>query len=390
MSANVSVRRVASAADQKAFLRFPWKVFKDDPYWVPPLVSMQKERLDPRRNPTLAYMDIEYFMAWRGAEPVGTIAAFINHRHNEFHKERVGWFGLFDVLDDREAALALLRTAEEWVQGRGMDAIRGPATFNDLGEFGLQVDYFGPPHVLLMPYHLPYYKTYVEEAGYSGIMDTLSYRITGEAMTGENVPPKIRRVLEKLQARRKVTLRRPDMKRFDREVALLEEMYKAAWEDNWGFVPPTHEEMTHIIGQLRQFFDPELAVVAEIEGRPVGFIVLFPDLNQALQHARPHPDTPEFITLLRLLWHWKIRRKVDRLRVPFLGVIKEYRGLGIDAMLYMDIVDRALARGYTHADFGWILDNNVAMNQIAELISAEVYKRYRIYEKRLAPGDQAA
>ena len=387
MTASVSVRRMASPADRDAFIRLPWKVFEHDPNWVPPLVSMRKELLDREHNPMLAHLEIEYFVAWRGEEVVGTIAAFINHHHNEYHNENIGWFGLFDVLDDREAALALLRTAEDWVRAQGLDAIRGPASFGDLGEFGLQVDYFDNPHVILMPYNPPYYKTYVEEAGFSGVMDLLSYRIRRESLMGENVPPKIRRVLEKVKKRRKITLRKPDMKHFDREIDLLEQMYKAAWKDNWGFVPPTHEEMTYVIGQMKQFFDPDLALVAEVEGKPAGFIVLFPDMNQAIKYARPHPDTPEFITLLKVLWHWKVRPKIDRLRVPFLGVLEEYRGLGIDAMLYMPMVDMAVKKGYTHADFGWILDNNKAMNQIADLIHGEVYKRYRVYEKPIAPAE---
>ncbi len=384
MTTTVSVRRVSSPADKKAFLRFPWLVFKDDPDWVPPLVSLRREKLEPGKNPMLKHMDIEYFIAWRGAQPVGTIAAFINHRHNEFHHENIGWFGLFDVLEDREAALALLHTAEEWVRARGKDGIRGPASFNDLDEFGLQVDYFGDPHVLLMPYNPPYYKTFIEEAGYRGIMDTLSYRIHKERLMGENVPPKIRRVLGKQQERRQITIRPIDMKHFDQELKMLADMYLGAWKDNWGFVPPTFEEISHVIGQMKLFIEPEMVLIAEIAGKPAGFIALFADLNQAIKYAHPHPDTPEFITLLRIFWHWKVRRKIDRVRVPFLGVLEEYRGMGIDAMLYMAVVDAAVPRGYTHADFGWILDDNQAMNQIADLISAEVYKRYRIYHKDFA------
>ncbi len=384
MTENVSVRRVSSPAEKKAFLRFPWIVFKDDPHWVPPLVSMRKEKLEPETNIMLKHMTVEYFMAWRGTEPVGTIAAFINHQHNEAYNENIGWFGMFDMLDDREVGLALLQTAEEWVRAEGCTGIRGPASYNDLDEFGLQVDHFGEPHVLLMPYNPLYYKTTVEAAGFEGVMDTVSYHINATAMMGENVPPKIRRVLEKQQKRRKVTIRQFDLKNFEHELKVLGEMYLNAWKDNWGFVPPTDEEIGHVIGQLKMFIDPELVLIAEIEGRPVGFIALFPDLNQAIKHAYPRPGVWEPITLLQILWHWKVRPKIDRLRVPFLGVVEEYRGMGIDAMMYTAVVDAAVAKGYTHADFGWILDNNQAMNQIADLIKADVYKRYRVYHKDFA------
>jgi GNAT superfamily N-acetyltransferase len=390
MSANVSVRRVASPDDEKVFIRFPWKVYAGDPNWVPPLVSQRKDKLDRQHNPMLKHMDLEYFIAWRGAEPVGTIAAFINHAHNEFHKENIGWFGMFEVLNDQEAANALLQTAEEWVKAKGAKGMRGPASYNDLDEFGLQVDYFGDPHVLLMPYNPPYYKTFIEEAGYTGMMDTVSYRIAAESMRGENAPEKIRRVLEKQRKRRKVEIRVIDMKRFEDEVRDLMKLYIASWADNWGFVPPTEEEMFHVINQLKQFVEPEFIRIAEIEGEPVGFIVLFPDLNQAIKYAHPSPNVPEFITLLRILWHWKIQPKMNRVRVPFLGVLPEYRGMAIDAMLYMAVVDSAIERGYTEGDFGWILDNNQAMNQIADLVKGEVYKRFRLYNKEFAPAEAAS
>jgi hypothetical protein len=244
MTTNVSVRRVASREDEKAFQRLPWKIYANDPNWVPPLVSQRKEKMDREHNPMLVHMEIEFFMAWRGSEPVGEIAAFINHSHNKFHNEHIGWFGMFEVMDDREAALALLQTAEEWVKAKGYDAIRGPASYNDLDEFGLQVDYFDQPHVLLMPYNPPYYKTYIEEAGFEGVMDMLSYKIAASSMLGENVPEKIRRVLEKQRKRRNITIRKIDMKRFNTEVDLMMDLYISAWSDNWGFVPPARRDCT--------------------------------------------------------------------------------------------------------------------------------------------------
>ncbi|NPV66498.1 MAG: GNAT family N-acetyltransferase [Anaerolineae bacterium] len=387
MTAPVSVRRVSSPAEQDALLRLPWKVYANDPHWVPPLVSMRREKLNPQHNPMTNYLDIEYFLAWRGAEPVGCIAAFINPRHNEYHHEHIGWFGLFDVLDDREAAHALLQTAEEWVRAKGYDAIRGPASFGDMDEFGLQVDFFDSPHVLLYPHNPPYYKTYIEERGYKGVMDLLSYRIAAEAMRGANVPEKIIRVMEKQKKRRNIILRNPDLKHFDADLDMLYRMYTNAWKDNWGFVPPSREELYALFNQFKRFLQPDFIFIAEINGEPAGFIMLFPDLNQAIKHARPHPDTPEFLTLLKVLWHWKVRPKVNRTRVPFLGVIDKYHGTGIDAMLYMAVVEPAVRAGFTEGDFGWVLDDNLAMNQISALVGGEIYNRFRIYQKALTPVD---
>jgi len=381
MTVPVSVRRVSSPSEQGAFLRLPWKVFADDPHWVPPLVSMRRDKLNPKSSPMTDYLDIEYFVAWRGAEPVGCIAAFINPRHNEYHREHIGWFGLFDVLDDREAAHALLRAAEEWVRARGYDGIRGPASFGDMDEFGLQVEYFDSPHVLLYPHHRPYYKTYIEEMGYQGVMDLLAFRISAEDLRGENVPEKVVRVMEKIKKRRKITLRNPDLKHVDADLDLFYRMYTNAWKDNWGFVPPSREELELLFSQFKRFLRPDFIFIAEVDGEPAGFIMLLPDLNQAIKYARPHPDTPEILTLLKVFWHWKVRSKVNRTRVPFLGVIDKYQGLGIDAMLYMAVVEPAVQVGITEGDFGWVLDNNLAMNQIGNLLGGEMYNRFRIYDK---------
>lgn len=383
MSTEVIVRRVSTPAEKDAFMRMPWKVFANDRIWVPPLVSMRKDKLSPQASAMYSYLDVEFFVAWRGTEPVGCIAAFINPHHNEYHHEHIGWFGLFDVLDDREAAHALLRAAEEWVKGKGYDGIRGPASYNDLDEFGLQVDYFDSPHVLLYPHNPEYYKTYIEDAGYTGVMDLLSYRLPTEAMRGDNAPEKIRRVMEKQAKRRKITLRMPDLKNFGPELDVLYAMYRNAWKDNWGFVPPSREEMDILFGQFKMFLEPDYIFIAYVEEEPAGFVMLMPDLNQALQYARPHPGTPEWFTLIKVFWHWKIRPKVTRTRVPFLGVVDRFHGMGIDAMLYMAVVEPAARHGLIEGDFGWVLDNNLAMNQISELVRAEVYNRYRVYHKPL-------
>ena len=383
MTAGVTVRRVTTPADRDAFLRIPWKVYANDPHWVPPLVSMRKEKMNPHSTPLYSYLEVEYFVAWRDTVPVGCIAAFINPRHNEYHDENIGWFGLFDVLDDREAADALLNTAEEWVRVKGCDAIRGPANFHDLDEFGLQVEHFDSPHVLLYPHNPAYYVNFIEARGYEGVMDMISFRIAAEAMRGENAPEKIRRVMEKQKQRRNITLRTANLRDFEPDLHVLYEMYRNAWKDNWGFVPPSYEELAHMFNQFKMFLEPDYIFIAYVEDEPAGFVMLMPDLNQAIKYAKPHPNVPEWITLIRVLWEWKIRHRVNRTRVPFLGVVDKFQGMGIDAMLYMEVVEPAIKYGLVQGDFGWVLDNNLAMNQIAQLINSEVYNRFRMYNKAL-------
>ena len=177
MAEALSVRKVEGDADLRAFFEFPWRVHRDSPAWVPPMLSMRHELLDKQKNPAWQYMAGDYYVAWRGAQPVGTIAAFINHRHNEFHNERIGWFGAFEVLDDQEAATALLDTAAEHVRRLGYEALRGPQTFTTHEECGLLIEGFGRP-VLLIPWNPPRYQAHVEQAGLVKYVDLYSFAMS--------------------------------------------------------------------------------------------------------------------------------------------------------------------------------------------------------------------
>ena len=173
----LSIRKVENAQDYRAFLEFPWQLYKDEPNWVSPLVSMRRSLLDKHKNPDWKYLEGDYFAAWRADQIVGTIAAFINHRHNKANQEHVGWFGAFDVYDDREAGLALINTAVDWVRSRGYDAIVGPQTFSTHGDCGILIDGFIRP-VLLMPFNYPYYAPIVESAGFQKKEDLYSFHLS--------------------------------------------------------------------------------------------------------------------------------------------------------------------------------------------------------------------
>jgi GNAT superfamily N-acetyltransferase len=378
------VEQVQTPDEKMEFIRFPWQVYRHDPNWVPPLISERVEFLDRERHPFHWHSDVEYFVARRGGQVVGTIAAIHNKRHVEFQGEKVGFFGLFEVLQDREAARALLETAGEWVAERGMTSLRGPASYSQNEEAGLLVDGWDGTPVVMMTYNPRYYVDLIEGAGFEKAMDLLAYDLDLRALgrRAENVPPKLRRVANKIQERGGFTVRQMEMRHFDEEVARFKSIYNSAWARNWGFVPLTEDEIDHLAKGMKQILDPSLLWVAEKDGKPIGAMVPLPDVNQALVRAYPRPGVPEWWTLLKFLWHWKVRRRVTTMRGFAGGVIPEYRARGVDAVLMLRLAEAAVRR-YDRCEISWVLESNLKMRQVCDMFGAKVYRTYRMYEKSL-------
>lgn len=383
MSQPVAVRKVETRADFKAFFEFPWTLYRGDPNWVPPLLSMRRDLLDQQRNPSWEYMTGDYFAAWRGEQIVGTVAAYINRRHNEFHNEQTGWFGAFEVYDDQEAASALLDTAAEWVRARGCDTLRGPQTFTTHEDVGILVDGFMRP-VLLMPYNYPYYQRLVEGAGLVKAMDVYSFHLSRQGSQEHATGERLKRLTQTVMKRNKITVRPVERRRLKAEFDLFKELYNAAWVANWGFVPMTPKELDALVASLGQFFNPAFAFFAEVDGVPAGFILGIPDFNQVLARARPRPGVPEVWSLLRALWFWKVRPVIEWARIPLMGVKPEFRNKGVDAVLYYHVLEALLNSGYiSHSDSGWILEVNENMVSIALSFGSTIYKTHRFYEKKV-------
>lgn len=366
-----SVEKVSGRRDLHRFVTFPWKVYAGDPHWVPPLIGDTKKAL--RRHPFHEHAEVDYFLARRAGEIVGRVAAIRNDRHNQEHDERIAFFGFFEALD-AEAATALLRTVEEWAAAQELTAVRGPANFSSNEEWGLLVDGFDSPPAIMMTYNPPSYIDYIEGAGYRKAKDLLAY-----FLDDPHPSPRIVRTAEKMAARRGVSVRPIEMKRFEEDVALVRDVYNQAWERNWGFVPMTAAEMAHMAKELKPVVKPELVLLAEQEGRPVGFAMALPDLNAALRHAngRLFP-----FGLLKILWH---SRKIHKLRVLTLGLVPELRRSGVEQLLYLRIFQGGQKLGIDEGEMSWILEDNHAMRQGLERIGCRVYKTYRIYEKHLTP-----
>lgn len=380
----VKITPVQNEAELLALIRFPWEVYRGDRYWVPPLISERRSFLDRGKNPFFQHSRAEYFLARRGDRIVGTIAAFTNDQYNQFQGVNTGFFGFFEVLEDPPAAAALLAAAEDWARKAGHRSILGPAQFSTNDECGLLVDGFDDTPRILMTYNPRRYKDYLEAAGYAKAMDLWAYELSLDVFgSAEGLPDKLIRVAEKVRQQGKFSVRRLDMKRFDQEVEAVKHVYNTSWERNWGFVPMTDPEFEHMGEQLKSILDPDLVVIVEREGKMVGFGLTLPDLNQPLHRAYPRPGTPELLTMLKLIWHWKVLKRMEWIRVFALGVLPEFRGQGVDALMYYETAKSAFRKGVRKCEMSWILENNMMMNRAIQFLGGKVYKTYRFYEKPL-------
>ncbi len=378
----LQVKAVTGDGELKKFITFPWEVYRDDPYWVPPLISERQDFLNSEKNPFFEHATVEYFMAWRGDRIIGTIAAFTNDAYNTFQEVNIGFFGFFEVLDDPEAASALLARAEQWVRDAGHESIMGPAQFSTNDEAFLLVDGFDDSPRALMTYNPPRYMNYLDSAGFEKAKDAWAYKNDIEEFV-KNAPPKLVRVTEKIMERRKLTLRAMNMKDYDAEVDLFKKVYNSSWEKNWGFVPMTDLEIDQLAKNLKMIIDPDLVLFVEYEGEVIGASLTILDLNQPLRLAYPRPGIPEIFTLLKLLWYWKVRKKITWVRVLALGVLPEFRGVGVDALMYLETAKTAARKGYPMGESSWILEDNDMMTRAAEMLGGEVYKTYRMYQKQV-------
>lgn len=334
--------------------------------------------IDEKKNPFYHHAEAAWFVAEENGKVVGRIGAIINHSYNTLHQEKTGWFGFFECYHNQETANDLFQAAEAWLQARGMTRCLGPANPSSNDEFGLLVEGFDRPPVLLMTYNPPYYQELIEAAGYTKEKDLYAYLLSQKTSR----TPKLERVVKGLASRSAITVRSADPKRLDQEIELIKKIYNSAWEKNWGFVPFTDEEIDFMAKDLKQIYDPDLVLFAELNGKTVGFALSLPDINQAFAAGRRAPrgilNLP--IGVFSLL---SKRKHIDTVRILTLGVLKPYRGKGIDALLYWETMERALKKGYMFGEASWVLEDNEPMNRAALLMQGQRYKTYRIFSKSL-------
>jgi GNAT superfamily N-acetyltransferase len=371
--ARVEVRPVRSRRELRRFIRLPFSLYRDSPLWVPPLISERKRHLD-RRNPFFGHAEAEYFLAWRDGEPVGRVSAHIDHRLNTYHDTNWGLFGFFESIDDEACARALLEAAEEWVRERRCDQLVGPMDFNTNHECGLLVDGHDYRPQILENWHHPYYARLLQGYGLEKEMDLLKWQI----LTAEHhrVLPVIYQLAERLAPDHGITVRHMRKRNLAAEMERFREVYNAAWQSNWGFVPLTDAEIRHHAKELRPILDQRWTWIAEKDGETVGIALTLRDYNQVLAAIGAGRLLP--LGWLRAL---RAQHRLDEIRVFALGVKPGYQHTGVAAYFYRENWEASLARGIVRAETGWILEVNEPMNRAMEALGGDVIKRYRVFRK---------
>lgn len=364
--------------DLLRFIKSQWLFYKDNPNFVPPLISERKELFNKKSNPLYKHADYQLFLAEDDkGDILGRIAAIENKRHNIIHNDRVGFFGFFECIDNQEVANALFDAAKEWLKSRNLDVMRGPAnpTFND--EIGMLVDAFDKPPVILMTYNPEYYLKLCQNYGFTKAKDLYAYLLNYETFHSE----KMLRMVGVIKERYKVNVRMvsfKDKRQLKKDIITLREIYNSAWESNWGFVKMTNEEFDYLANNLVEFGLPETTLIVEIQGEPAGFALGLPDMNQVLIHNKSGGLLGAGLHLLTK------KKKIDLIRLIVLGIKPEYRQIGLDSVLYYSIGENAKSIGITKGEASWILEDNEMMNRAAtQVMHGEHYKTYRIYDKSI-------
>jgi GNAT superfamily N-acetyltransferase len=373
---SVEIRPVAGRRDLKTFIRLPWRLYRNEANWVPPLLADERRRLDRARNPFFKHAEAEYFLAAREGRAVGRISAQVDRNFNSFQSNDWGLFGFFECEDDPEAAQALLDAAAAWLRERGRDRMVGPMDFTTNDTCGVLLEGHERPPMILSPWTHRYYPALYEGAGLTKAMDLLMWSlwVTGR----DRVHPAIWKMAAEVESKHGVVCRQMRKRELQAEVGRFLEVYNAAWERNWGFVPLTEAEVRYFAKELRPVLDENWAYIAEkADGEVVGAALTLPDFNQVLHHLNGR--------LLPFGWakalYW--RRRIDSVRVFALGVKPEYRHTGVAARFYEMHFDAAERTPQKGGEMGWILETNTAMNRAMEGMGGKVVRRYRIYDRAL-------
>jgi GNAT superfamily N-acetyltransferase len=359
----------------RAFIDLPYRLYRNQPHFVPPLRRERRDLFDKAHHPFFRHAEGAFFLGRRDGRPVGRIAAIVNHAHNQFHDDRVGFFGAFESENDRAVSDALLESAARWLGERGLQVMRGPVTHSTNEETGLLIEGFDEPPMIGMPYNPPYYATLLESFGLRKAKDVYGWEVRAE----QTIPEKIHRVADIVRKSTNVVVRRANFADYAGEIRRAMDVYNASWTRNWGFVPLTEAEFVHAADQLRPVIErfPEGVLLAEVAGRAVGFCLAVLDVNQALRRVREGRLFPFGF------WHlYRGLRRVDQIRVMALGILPEFRHRGIDAVIYLELLSHAQRLGYRRAEIGWTLEDNRAMNR-AILMGGRHHKTYRLYEAPL-------
>lgn len=367
----ITVKKVSTKSELNEFIKFPWKIYKDDKYWVPPLLMEQKTLLDKQKNSFFKAAEADYFLAYRNGEMVGRIAAVKNDLHLKYHNDDSGQFGFFECINDQQVADALFDATKNWMKEKGLKFMKGPANPSSNDIYGMLIEGFDDSPRLLMPYNPEYYIKLCENYGMKKGKDMFAWKIVNEKLMASE---KLKRGQELVRKRYNLKISQLDMKNFQKDLEKFKYVYNKAWAPNWGFVPMTEEQIDAMAKDMKPLAEPSLVLFGEIDGELVGAAFVMLDYNFIFKQMNGRLLPFNFIKLFTQ------KKKIKWARILTLGIIPEFQKRGLDTVFYWEIVNRAANIGIRLGEASWVLEDNDMMNRGLELMNGERYKRYRIWE----------
>jgi hypothetical protein len=367
----VRVQPVKSGADLDRFLKLPFRLYRDDPNWVPPLISDLKNTLTPGRNPFWNHAERELFLAMRNGTAVGRIAAIVDRNYNEYHQSKLAFFGYFETENDPEVAGAILDAVSGFARARGLTNVYGPANPSLNDEVAMLIEPFDSPPMVKSSYNPAYYPKLVEGTGFTKVKDFYAFGMD----TDQPIPEKFERVVKGLRARPEITIQHPDLKNLKPALDLVKQVYNDAWSKNWDFAPMTDEEMDDLARQLKPLIVPDFIFIVLCKGEIAAMSIGLPDYNQVLKKMNGRLFPFGWLTFLTQ------RGRINQARLWTLGVMHKFRHQGFDALLYYESLLAARKHGYKHGELSMILEDNVPIIRPITNLGARIVKTYRVYQR---------
>ncbi len=375
---NIEISEVSSHQERSAFIKFPWRIYVNDPAWVPPLIIERKAFLDRKRHPFYQHGDAALFLARKNGEIVGRIMASDDPNYNALHESNIGCFGLFECINDGDVAAALFERAASWLREKGRTEIMGPIDYSTNYVCGLLIDGFQFPPTILTAHNPPYYRELIEGWGFAKAKDWYAWWFADPAKSHAQLS----RLAARFNGRCPATIRSANLRNLRDESRRLRQIYNQAWEKNWGFVPFTEAEIQFMTKELKPLLVSEFAWVAEVGNEPVGFTLCLPDINVILTQLNGRLTRFGLpIGLIKLLLY---KKRVRKGRLIALGVVAKYRRAGIAEMLVLRVMEETMVKRGITGELSMTLEDNFMINRFLETIGAERYKTFRIFKRNLS------
>ncbi|MEX0680230.1 MAG: hypothetical protein WD097_02525 [Balneolales bacterium] len=365
---------VSTKEEREQFIDFPYHHYEDDPVWIPPLKVQQRELINTKKNPFFKDAEMALFLGWYNGKVAGRIAAIVNHAYNRHNKTQAGFFGFFECIENQFITDLLFRVARDWLRERNCTKLLGPMNPGLLDEIGIQIEGFEHSPAIMMPHSKKWYDQLIRKAGLKKAIDLLAYKVTHKTIQLDRMNRAVDIVMKRTPD---LSIRKMNFRKLNREVDIIHKIFNKAWAKNWGFYEIDKEIFFHLAKELKQVIDTDFAHIAMVRDKPVAFSIALPDYNQVLKEMNGTLFPTGF---LKLLWY---KHKINGVRTALMGVIPEYQGRGIDALLTHEAISNGIKRGFNSAELGWLLETNIDVIRVAERVGGYREKTYRMYEQEM-------